>query len=152
IPMTPASPTMASKIILPFVGPLLPSSIDEWLGQCEDGFHIYAATKTEKAPDLTPEVQIHLAGTQLQEPSTAAWWSAGRKEFLKLTTWEMFEKKIRARLQAYCPAYIFLCAQGKHPFLKFASALTKACNMAGSTAVTTTIHKYQLLFHSHTIL
>ncbi|KAF8583591.1 hypothetical protein K439DRAFT_1246136, partial [Ramaria rubella] len=153
IPTTPASLTMASKIISPFVGPLLPSSINEWLGQCEDGFHIYMATKTKKAPDLTPEVQICLTGTQLQEPLITAWWSAGRKEFLKLMNWEMFEKKIQARFMPKGCRLIalhtfFLCEQGKLPFLEFASTLTGACNMAGSTAVTTTIHKYQLLFHS----
>ncbi|KAF8592149.1 hypothetical protein K439DRAFT_1234281, partial [Ramaria rubella] len=149
IPTTPASPTMASKIISPFVGLLSPSSIDEWLGQCEDGFHIYAATKTKKAPNLTPKVQIRLTGTQLQELSTAAWWGAGRKEFLKLTTWEMFMPKCYRLIVLHT---FFLCMQGKLPFLEFASALTEARNMAGSTAVTTTIHKYQLLFHSHTIL
>ncbi|KAF8578288.1 hypothetical protein K439DRAFT_1362476 [Ramaria rubella] len=147
---------MASKIISPFVSPLSPSAIDEWLRECEDGFHIYMATKTEKAPDLRPKVQICLTGTQLQEPLTTAWWS-GRKEFLKLTTWEMFEMKIQARFMPKGYRLItlhtlFLCTQGKLPLLKFASALTEACDMACSTAVTTTIHKYQLLFHSHTIL
>ncbi|KAF8582458.1 hypothetical protein K439DRAFT_1229665, partial [Ramaria rubella] len=157
IPATPASPKMASKIISPFVSLLLPSSIDKWLRQCEDRFHIYVATKTEKAPDLTPKVQVCLTGTQLQELSTTAWWSARRKEFLKLTTWEMFEKKIQARFMPKGYRLItlctfFLCVQGKLPFLKFASTLTKVHNMAGSTAITTTIHKYQLLFHLHTIL
>jgi hypothetical protein len=111
---------MASKIIAPFVGPLTPAAIDEWLSQCEDGFAIYASTKSDKSPELDAVTQIRLTGTQLHEPSTAAWWNAGRKEFLKLASWDLFEKKIRARFMAKGYKLIalrmfFLCSQGKTP-------------------------------------
>jgi hypothetical protein len=43
---------MASKIVSPFSGPLTPTAIEVWLGQCKDGFAIYAATKAEKSPAL----------------------------------------------------------------------------------------------------
>ncbi|KIJ27270.1 hypothetical protein M422DRAFT_191235 [Sphaerobolus stellatus SS14] len=143
---------MASKILSPFVGPLTPSAIEEWLGQCEDGFTIYATTKNEKTPALTVEIQVRLTGTQLQEPSAAAWWSAGRKEFLKLESWAAFEKQIKARFMPKGYKLIalrtfFLCSQGRLPFLEYASILTEARNITGSTAITPTIYKYQLLFH-----
>ncbi|KAF8519326.1 hypothetical protein BU17DRAFT_89994 [Hysterangium stoloniferum] len=85
---------MASKIITTFTGPLTATAIEAWLGQCEDGFAIYASTKMEKAPDLSIETKIQLAGTNMQEPIMAAWWNAGRTDFLKLTSWETFEKQI----------------------------------------------------------
>jgi hypothetical protein len=150
-------PLMASKIIAPFVGPLMPASINEWLSQYEDGFAIYTSTKLDKSPKLNAVTQIRLTGTQLHEPSMAAWWNAGRKEFLKLASWDLFEKKIHVRFMAKGYKLIalhmfFLCSQGKTPFLKYAVALTKACNVVGTIAISTSIYKYQLLFHSHTVL
>jgi hypothetical protein len=113
---------MASKIIPSFVGPITPSAVDEWLSQCEDGFVIYASMKSEKSPALDVVTKICLTGTQLQEPTAAAWWNAGRKEFLKLATWELFEKQIctrfmakRYRLLALCT--FFLLHAGKASFL-----------------------------------
>ncbi|KAG6805019.1 hypothetical protein H0H92_001125, partial [Tricholoma furcatifolium] len=46
----------------------------------------------------------------------------------------------------------FLCSQGKRPFTDYAAALTEARNLAGTTTIPSNIFKYQLLFHSHTIL
>jgi hypothetical protein len=148
---------MASKIIAPFAGPLSPAAIDEWLSQCEDGFAIYASTKTDKSPSLDVTTQIRLTGTQLQEPSTAAWWNAGRKDFLKLTSWEAFEKKIRARFmpkgyQLMALRTFFLCTQGRLPFPEYAANLTEARNLAGTTIISPQVYKCQLLFHSHTVL
>jgi hypothetical protein len=142
---------MASNIIPSFAGPITPSAIDEWLSQCEDGFEIYASTKSEKSPSLDVVTQICLTGTQLQEHTAAAWWNAGRKEFLKLATWELFEKQICTRFMAKGYRLLtlhtfFLCAQGKLPFLEYAAALTEAHNLAGSMAITSTIYKHQLLF------
>jgi hypothetical protein len=155
----PAAPRvlMASKIIAPFAGPLMPAAIDEWLSQCEDGFAIYASTKTDKSPSLDIITQIRLTGTQLQEPSTAAWWNAGRKEFLKLPSWEAFEKKIRARFmpkgyQLIALRTFFLCSQGRLPFSEYAINLTEARNLAGTTIISPHVFKCQLLFHSHTVL
>jgi hypothetical protein len=149
--------SMASKIIPSFVGPITPSAVDEWLSQCEDGFVIYASMKSEKSPALDVVTKICLTGTQLQEPTAAAWWNAGRKEFLKLATWELFEKQIHTRFMAKGHRLLalhtfFLCMQGKLPFLEYAAALTKAWNLTGLIAITSTIYKYQLLFHSHNIL
>jgi hypothetical protein len=149
--------SMASKIIPSFVGPITPSAIDKWLSQCKDGFAIYASTKSEKSPALNVVTQIHLTGTQLQEPTAAAWWNAGRKECLKLATWELFEKQIHTRFMAkgyrlLALLTFFLCMWGKLPFLEYAAALMKAQNLTGSTAITSTIYRYQLLFHSHNIL
>jgi hypothetical protein len=64
--------SMASKTIPSFVGPITPSAIDKWLSQCEDGFAIYASMKSKKSPALNAVTQIHLTGTQLQEPTAAA--------------------------------------------------------------------------------
>jgi hypothetical protein len=148
---------MASKIIAPFMGLLTPTTVDGWLSQCEDGFTIYTSTKSEKSPDLDVITQICLTGTQLQEPSTAAWWNMGRKEFLALLTWEHFEKKIRTRFMAKGYKLLvlrtfFLCAQGRIPFLKYAANLMEARNLAGANAITPVVHKYQLLFHANTTL
>jgi hypothetical protein len=63
---------MASKIVSAFTGPLTPTAIEAWLGQCDDAFAIYAETKSEKSPDLATSTKIRLAGTQMQEPSMAA--------------------------------------------------------------------------------
>jgi hypothetical protein len=87
---------MATKIIISFAGPLTSTAIEGWLGQCEDGFSIYTSTKTDKAPDLTVETKIRLTRINMQEPTMAAWWNAGRTEFLKLDSWETFEKQIRS--------------------------------------------------------
>ena len=148
---------MASKIITPFTGPLTPTSIEAWLGQCEDGFAIYASTKTEKAPDLNVETKIRLTGANMHEPTTAAWWNAGRPEFLKLVTWEAFEKRIRSRFMPKGYKMIalrtfFLCAQNRLPFLDYAAALADARNPLGPTVITAAIYKYQLLFHAHPLL
>jgi hypothetical protein len=148
---------MTSKIIVPFLGPVTPAAIDEWLHQCEDGFAIYASTKSDKSPQLDVITQIRLTGTHLQEPTTAAWWSAGRKEFLALPSWEQFEKRIRGRFMAkgyrlLALRTFFLCAQGRLPFPEYAANLMEARNLAGSSAITPSIHKYQLLFHSQTTL
>ncbi|KAF5374516.1 hypothetical protein D9615_009034 [Tricholomella constricta] len=149
--------TMASKIIAPFAGPITPSAINDWLSQCENGFAIYAATKSEKSPELDVVTKIRLTGTQLHEPSAAAWWNAGRKEFLKLATWEEFEKQIWKRFMAKGYKLIalctfFLCSQGRQSFAEYSAALMEARNLAGSTVITPTIYKYQLLFHAHSIL
>ncbi|KAG6853368.1 hypothetical protein C0991_004927 [Blastosporella zonata] len=148
---------MASKIISSFVGPITPTSIEEWLAQCKDNFEIYAATKGEKSLDLTVKTKICLTGTQLQDSTAAAWWNAGRMEFLKLESWEEFAEKIWKRfmakgykLMALCA--FFLCSQGKLPFADYAAILTEACNFMGTTTIPSNIFKYQLLFHSHTIL
>ncbi|KAF8957568.1 cytochrome P450 [Flammula alnicola] len=148
---------MASKIVSAFTGPLTPTAIEAWLGQCEDGFAIYAATKADKSPNLDLQTKIRLAGSQLQEPSTAAWWSSGRAEFLKLATWDMFEKQLRSRFMPKGYKLIalrtfFRCAQGPLPFLDFATALAEARNAVGQTVITASIYKYQLLFHSHNML
>lgn len=148
---------MASKIIAPFVGPLTPTAIDDWLNQCVDGFAIYASTKTDKSPSLDVVTQIRLTGIQLQEPSTAAWWNSGRKEFLKLASWEAFEKLVRSRFMAKGYQLIalrafFVCSQGKLPFLEYADKLIEARHLAGTSIVTTSVYKCQLLFHSHPIL
>jgi hypothetical protein len=37
-------------------------------------------------------------------------------------------------------------------FLEYAAALTEARNVVGTTAISASIYKYQLLFHSHTVL
>jgi hypothetical protein len=147
---------MASKIVSPFPGPLTPTAIESWLGQCEDAFAIYAATKSEKSPDLEDATQIHLAGTQMQETSMAAWWSSGRAEFLKLT-WDQFEKQIRTRFMPKGYKMIalrafFRCAQGSLPFLDYAAALADARNAVGQTAISASVYKYQLLFHAHNML
>ena len=148
---------MASKIITPFIGPLTPTSIEAWLGQCEDGFAIYASTKTEKAPELNVETKIRLAGANMHEATTAAWWNAGRAEFLKFTTWETFEKRIRGRFMPKGYKMIalrtfFLCAQNRLPFLDYAASLADARNALGPIVITPAIYKYQLLFHAHPML
>ncbi|KIJ28492.1 hypothetical protein M422DRAFT_270183 [Sphaerobolus stellatus SS14] len=48
-----SSDNMASKVVSAFLGPLTATALDEWLGQCDDGFAIHAATKAEKTPALT---------------------------------------------------------------------------------------------------
>ncbi|KAF8512460.1 hypothetical protein BU17DRAFT_8625, partial [Hysterangium stoloniferum] len=146
--------TMASKIITPFAGPLTPTAIEAWLGHCEDGFAIYASTKTDKAPDLSIETKIRLAGSNMQELTMAAWWNAGHVDFLKLTSWESFEKQIRSRFmpkgyKMVALRTFFLCAQNQQPFLEYAATLADARNALGPTIITSNIYKYQLLFHSH---
>ena len=148
---------MASKIITPFTGPLTPTAIEAWLGQCEDGFAIYASTKPEKAPNLTIETKIRLTGTNMHESTMAAWWHAGRTEFLKLTTWDTFEKQIRSRFmpkgyKMVALRTFFLCAQNRLPFLDYAAALADARNALGPIVITAAIYKYQLLFHAHPVL
>jgi hypothetical protein len=148
---------MASKIIAPFIGPLTPAAIDEWLNQCEDGFAIYASTKSDKSPDLSVVTQIRLTGIQMQEPTTAAWWNTGRKDFLKLASWELFEKMVRTRFMAkgyklMALRAFFSCAQGKLPFLDYAANLTEARTLAGTSIISSSVYKCQLLFHSHTVL
>ncbi|KAF8511632.1 hypothetical protein BU17DRAFT_69582 [Hysterangium stoloniferum] len=141
---------MASKIITAFTGPLTATAIEAWLGQCEDGFAIYTSTKTDKAPDLSIETKIRLAGANMQEPTMAGWWNAGHMDFLKLTSWETFEKQIRSRFmpkgyKMVALRTFFLCAQNRHSFLDYAAALADARNALGPTIV-------NLLFHSHPML
>ncbi|KAF8520408.1 hypothetical protein BU17DRAFT_89003 [Hysterangium stoloniferum] len=87
----------------------------------------------------------------------AAWWNAGHMDFLKLTSWETFEKQIRScfmpkgyKMVALCT--FFLCAQNWHSFLDYAATLADAHNALGLTIVNVHIYKYQLLFHSHSML
>ncbi|KAF8519741.1 hypothetical protein BU17DRAFT_34207, partial [Hysterangium stoloniferum] len=146
--------TMASKIVTLFAGPLMPTAIEAWLGQCEDGFAIYASTKTEKASDLSIETKIRLAGTNMQKSTMAAWWNAGRTEYLGLTSWESFEKQIHNRFmpkgyKMVTLCTFFLCAQNQQPFLDYAASLADARTALGPTIITSNIYKYQLLFHSH---
>ncbi|KAF8508307.1 hypothetical protein BU17DRAFT_26366, partial [Hysterangium stoloniferum] len=134
--------------------PLTPTAIEGWLAQCEAGFAIYTSTKTEKAPDLTIETKIRLAGTNMQEPTMAAWWNAGRTEFLKLEAWETFQKQIRTRFmpKGYNMVALrafLLCAQHGLPFLEYAAELAHARNALGPIVITAAIYKYQLLFHAH---
>lgn len=148
---------MASKIVSAFDGPLTPTALDAWLGQCEDGFAIYASTKSEKTPDLDVQTKIRLVGTQLHEPSMAAWWNANRKEFLKLATWDLLEKQIRNRFMPKGYKLIalrtfFLCAQEDLTFTEYAAALAEARNAVGPSVISANIYKYQLLFHAHPIL
>ncbi|KAF8507523.1 hypothetical protein BU17DRAFT_100449 [Hysterangium stoloniferum] len=148
---------MATKIVISFAGPLTPTAIEGWLGQCKDGFSIYASTKTEKAPDLTVETKIRLTGTNMQEPTMAAWWNAGHMEFLRLESWETFEKQIRNRFmpKGYKMVALhtfFLCAQNRLPFLEYATALADAHNTLGPNIIMAAIYKYQLLFHAHPML
>jgi hypothetical protein len=150
---------MASKIVPAFTGPLTPAAIEAWLGTCEDGFEVYAATKSEKARELDAATKIRLTGMQLQEPITAAWWSSKRKDYLKLTTWNAFEEKIRARFlpksqKITALRQFFLCQQGRLSLSDYVTALTEARNAIpdGSNVIPTSIFKYQLLFHSHPTL
>ncbi|KIM46896.1 hypothetical protein M413DRAFT_7592 [Hebeloma cylindrosporum] len=148
---------MASKIIPAFIGPLTPPALETWLGQCEDGFAIYAATKSATAVALDVATMIRLTGTQLQEPTTQVWWFSGRTEFLKLATWAEFDKRIRERFMPKGYKLIalrtfFLGAQGRLQFNEYAAALADARNGISATVVTNTTYKCQLLFHSHPLL
>lgn len=157
LPLSATTPTMASKIIPAFTGPLTPPALETWLGQCEDGFAIYTATKSSTAAALEIATKIRLTGTQLQEPTMQAWWSAGRTEFLKLATWGDFEKRIRERFMPKGYKLIalrafFLCSQGRLQFTDYATTLAEARNAISVTVVSNTTYKHQLLFHSHPIL
>lgn len=147
---------MAMKIIQPFLGPLTPTNLETWLGQCEDAFAIYAVTKSEKSPDIDEVTKIRLIGSNMQEPSMAAWWSATRAESLKLK-WEAFEKSIRSRFmpkgyKLLALRTFFICEQGNLSFSDYASALADARNAVGTTTITASIYRYQLLFHAHPML
>ncbi|KAF8521392.1 hypothetical protein BU17DRAFT_64885 [Hysterangium stoloniferum] len=148
---------MATKIIISFAGPLTPTVIEGWLCQCEDRFSIYTSTKTEKAPDLNIEMKIRLMGTNMQELTIAAWWNAGHMEFLRLESWETFEKQIRNRFmpKGYKMVALhtfFLCAQNHLPFLQYSATLADAHNALGPNIIMAAIYKYQLLFHAHHML
>jgi hypothetical protein len=132
-------------------------ALEAWLGQCEDGFAIHASTKTDKTPTLDTITKIRLTGTQLLEPTMATWWSSGRKDFLKLPSWESFESKIKERFmpkgyKMLALRSFFLCEQGKFQFLDYAAALAEARNAVGISVISTYVYKCQLLFHSHPIL
>lgn len=148
---------MASKIIAAFTGPITSTALKAWLDQCEDGFAIHTATKAATAPALEVVTMIRLAGSNLSEPSMAAWWHANRTDFLALATWEAFAQKIRDRFlpKAYKLVALrtfFLCAQGSSPFLDYAAALADARNAVGPTVISANIYKYHLLFHAHPVL
>jgi len=142
-----------------FNGPLVPAALEAWLGQCEDAFAIYTATKTTKMPVLQPETKICMMGSNLLEPTMAAWWSAKRADYLLLTTVAAFEAKIRNRFLPKAQKVVtlrdfFLCVQGNLSFTDYAAALTAARNTipSGSTTIPAAIFKYHLLFHSHPAL
>ncbi|KAF8530512.1 hypothetical protein BU17DRAFT_60227 [Hysterangium stoloniferum] len=85
------------------------------------------------------------------------WWSSGRKEFLKLSSWDLFKLKIEERFMPKGYKMIalqsfFLCEQGKLQLLDYATALAEAQNAVGISVISTYIYKCQLLFHSHPIL
>ncbi|KAF9536257.1 hypothetical protein CPC08DRAFT_717855 [Agrocybe pediades] len=147
----------ASKLISPFTGPLTPTAIETFLGQCEDAFEIYAATKAATSPELSVSTKIRMVGTQMQEPAMAAWWSAGRSDYLKLTSWKDFEKQIRSRFmpkgyKLMALRTFFRCSQAGLPFLDYAAALADARNAVGTSVISVAIYKYQLLFHAHHML
>ncbi|KAF8528099.1 hypothetical protein BU17DRAFT_61415 [Hysterangium stoloniferum] len=94
----------------------------------------------------------------MQELTMAAWWNAGRTEYLRLTSWESFEKQIR---NCFMPkgykmvtlgTFFFLCTQNQQPFLDYTASLADARTALGPTIITSNIYKYQLLFHSHPML
>ena len=148
---------MASKVVSAFNGPITPTALEAWLGQCEDGFAIYTSTKSDKTPDLDVPTKIRLTGTHLHEPSMAAWWNANRKEFLKLASWDALEKQIRSRFmpkgyKLMALRSFFLCSQGKSTFSDYAATLAEARNGVGPSIISASIYKYQLLFHAHPIL
>ncbi|KAF8521395.1 hypothetical protein BU17DRAFT_64888 [Hysterangium stoloniferum] len=65
--------------------------------------------------------------------------NAGHMEFLKLESWETFEKQIRS------------CFVPKG-YKMYVAALANACNALGPIVITAAIYKYQLLFHAHPML
>ncbi|KIJ37764.1 hypothetical protein M422DRAFT_259602 [Sphaerobolus stellatus SS14] len=149
--------SMASKFIPEFHGPLTASSLTAWLGQCDDGFAIYSAMKTDKSPDLNVMTKIRLTGSQLKESTAAAWWTAGRKEFLTTMTYETFVKKLEGRFmpkgyKLVALRTLFLCSQGRSQFSDYAAALVEAHNALSEKVINANLYKYHLLFHSHTLL
>ncbi|KAF8516947.1 hypothetical protein BU17DRAFT_5831, partial [Hysterangium stoloniferum] len=122
-----------------------------------DGFAIHASTKTDMTHTLDITTQIHLTGTQLLELTMAMWWSSGRKDFLKLPSWDLFESKIKERFmpkgyKMLALWSLFLFEQGKLQFLDYAAALAEAQNTVGIYCTVAYVYKCQLLFHSHPIL
>ncbi|KAF5338089.1 hypothetical protein D9611_014190 [Ephemerocybe angulata] len=147
---------MASKITPVFTGPLNGTSLKLWLAQVEDNFAIYEATnsKPDKAVTLEPKMKIRIAGTQLHEPTTAAWWAASRAECLKLETYELFVSKLEKRFIPKAQKMIslrtfYLCSQGRSHFADYAAALAEARNVVTEKEVDGKTYKYHLLFHSH---
>lgn len=157
-PSVPLStPSMASKFIPVFNGPISATAIEAWLGQCTDGFIIYAETKGEKSPDLKVTTQIRLVGAQMQESTMQAWWAAGRVEYLKISTYTDFEKRIRERFIPKAQKLIalrsfYLCSQGRLQFAEYAALLAEYHSAVSSTSVSITGYKQHLLFHSHSLL
>ncbi|PPQ87876.1 hypothetical protein CVT26_005310 [Gymnopilus dilepis] len=91
------------------------------------------------------------------EPSMAAWWNAGRTEYLKLETWEAFQKKIKARFmpkgyKLLALRTFFRCTQGSSHFLEYATALATAHNDVDANIITPLAYKCHLLFHAHETL
>lgn len=143
---------MSNKIIQAFVGPLTANGLKIWLGQCEDGFENYQ--DTHKDFKFSVKTRIRLTGSSLQEPQMAEWWSAGRTEYLELTTWDVFVTKIKDRWlpvdwKTDALERFYGCFQGKRNFRTFAGELSQCLGQLPSGTISSTIYKYHLLFHSH---
>lgn len=143
---------MSSKIIPAYSGPLTANGLKIWLGQCEDGFDNYQ--DTHKDATLAAKTRIRLTGTALLEPAMAEWWAAGRKEYLELTTWDAFITKLKERFlpvgwKMDALEKFYGCEQGKRDFRVFAAELAQCHGALPSNAISSTVYKYHLFFHSH---
>lgn len=143
---------MSNKIVSPFTGPITANGLKVWLGQAEDAFENYQ--DTHKGAELSVKTRIRLTGSSLQEPSMADWWSMGRKEYLELSSWEAFVKKLKDRflpvdwktdaLEAF-----YRCSQGKRDFRMFAAELAQLHGTLPTGCISTTVFKYHILFFAH---
>lgn len=140
---------MSTKIIPVFAGPLTANGLKQWLGACEDGFENYQDTHDNKK--LGVKTRIRMTGVSLTEPQMAEWWSAGRKEYLELALWETFVDKLKDRFlptdwKTDALFAFYRCTQGKRDFRTFAAELAAALNALPSGMISTSVHKYHLLF------
>jgi hypothetical protein len=138
--------------------PITPASVNQWLNVCEDSFMVHSIVNPTST--LSPGVQIVLAGIKMEDPTAAAWWNDNRDDLKKLTKWEDFATRVRARLvptgwKIEALRTFYAVRQGVRAFTDFVLELQGARNAlgtSGSYAIKDFVFKNHLLFHAQDVL
>lgn len=146
---------MSKNLCATYTGPLTANGLKIWLSSCEDAFENYQDTHKDSV--LVAKTRIRMTGSALAVPDMAQWWTASKSDYLALASWDAFVEKLKKRFlqvnwKTDALEHFFGCNQGKRDFGTFATDLAQSVGTLPSGTISTTMHKYHLLFYCHNLL